>query len=242
MSRTNHSLPNGVHTSAVIVAGLAIAASASQSALFLSSQGAAQGSHVIAILLLISAAVMLGGVVLGRLAGCAIANDDPAWIPCLCLLVYLGIASFSIITSTAQLLDAGHSTVNAENSASVEASGLRESIASKSASIQTMQSNIESMPSSWITRKERAQETVNKLEAEKLALLGRLGRVSNSSTEQAYGDVQAMFGLTRAGWSLLLAVLLEMIPFTVTLVLSYHGQKRAQAKSLGKPEGQRLVA
>ena len=54
MPKLNSSLSSGVRVAAVSFLSIAILASISQSAIFLSSQGAAQGHHVTAILLLVS--------------------------------------------------------------------------------------------------------------------------------------------------------------------------------------------
>ena len=244
MPKLNSSLSSGVRVAAVSFLSIAILASISQSAIFLSSQGAAQGHHVTAILLLVSLAVIGGGVVLGRIAGAAIANNDPGWIPGLCIVVYLAVAFYSVVTSTAQIIDAGHATVSHENSGSTRAQNLESQIAANLASIQSYQNQINKAdPVRWKTRRDGWANKIESIQRQNMVLMGQRDRVRESSTAKSYQDMQSMFGLSRQGWALLIGLLLELIPFALNLVLGYYSQQQHNASASGKKsQGLRLVA
>ena len=244
MPAIKHSLSPGVRIAAVSFLTIAIAASISQSALFLSSLGTAQGQHVVGVLLLVSLAVIGGGVVLGRIAGAALANHDPVWIPGLCILVYVLIAFYSIVTSTAQIIDAGHATVSHENSGSVRASNLETTISANHARIKALQAQIDSAdPIKWKTARTRWSDSIGRIQQQNMILIGQRQRVNESSTEKSYQDIQTMFGLSHRGWAFLIGLILELLPFALNVILGYYAQRNHNAGATEKKSaGLRLVA
>lgn len=245
MLNSKSSLSPGVHFFAVLFLTIAISASISQSTVFLSSQGSAQGPHIVFVLLLVSMALIGGGVVLGRIAGASLANpDDPAWIPALCFIVYLGISYYSVVTSTAQILDASHATVSHENGDSTRAQNLESQIKANMQRISSYQEQISNAdPVRWKSRRDAWSANIERIQSQNMVLMGQRDRVRESSTAKSYADMEETFGLTRTRWAFLVGLLIEMVSFSLSVILGYYSQRNhKRAVSGKKPQGPKLRA
>ena len=197
MTKANISLPGGVRFTAITFRNIAILASVSQSAQFLGSQGAAQGQYGVWVLLLVSLGIIGSGVIFGRIAGTAIANGDSAWVPVMSILICMGIAYYSVASSTSQIIDAGHSTVASENSGSTRAQNLEQQIAANLASIKSYQEQIaKADPVRWKSKRDKWNAKIERIQSQNMVLMGQRDRVRESSTEKSFDDMEAMFGLT----------------------------------------------
>ena len=98
-------------------------------------------------------------------------------------------------------------------------------------------------PVRWKTRRDGWANKIESIQRQNMVLMGQRDRVRESSTAKSYQDIQSMFGLSRQGWALLIGLLLELIPFSLNLILGYYSQQRHNAGASGKKsQGLRLVA
>ena len=245
MAASNHSRLSPVSVSIIILISVVIplCASVSMAARFLSSLGQGVDSWV---LFLVSGAIIFSSVALGHLIGLCIAHKSPVWVPVLCSAVWLLVVTFSTSTSALSLLNSSGDTINRQIQDSPQNRSIQESIDLNIASIRQLQDNINNAPTNWLTKRGQWSETIADLQRQNRALINSQARLirsgDGSATADAFNKLSAV-GLDRFRLSMLAAILMDLIPFTVSLAMAFiRGRGRSGKKQSGTVRNLKAVA
>lgn len=207
-------------------------ASVSMAARFLSSLGQGVDSWV---LFLVSGAIIFSSVALGHLIGLCIAHKSPPWVPILCGAVWLLVVTFSTSTSALSLLNSSGDTINRQIQDSPQNRSIQESIELNLATIRGLQETINNAPSNWLSKRAAWSQQVADMQQQNRALINSQARLMRSGEGSAVADAfskLAAVGLDRFRLSMLAAVLMDLIPFTVSMALAFVlGRNRKKSKA-----------
>jgi len=205
----------------VISVVVPLCASVSMAARFLSSLGQGMDAWV---LFLVSGEIIFSSVALGHLIGLCIAHKSPGWVPALCALVWLLVVTFGTSTSALSLLNSSGSTINRQTQDSPQFRNLQQSIDLNLATIRQLQENIENSPMSWLTKRAQFAGQIQDLQKQNKPLIALQNRLARTGEGSAVGDAfnkLSAVGFDRFRLSMLAAILMNLIPFTVSMALSF---------------------
>jgi len=213
--------PASVSIIVLISVVIPLMASVSMAARFLSSLGQGADSWV---LFLVSGAIIFSSVALGHLIGLCIAHKAPAWVPVVCGAVWLLVVTFSTSTSALSLLNSSGETINRQIQDSPQNRSLQLSIDANLATIRSLQENINNAPRNWLSKRAEWAGQISDIQKQNKAMINSQSRLHRMGEGSAVADSfnrLAAVGLDRFRLSMLAAILMDLIPFTCSLALSF---------------------
>jgi len=194
------------------------------------------------------AALIASGQIVARLVGVLIRNQGSNGLVAAGITVCMGIAAFSIVTSTQALTRYAFEKMRVENKSSPEylalseeAEGYRIQKSLLSSQIIDLRRDKNNMPDNYYTKKQRIQDKIsnlqnqmNQLQANINSVNSDLMQVKSSVTEKTMDAVERTTGLTPERLALLFAILLDAVPLILNLIMGYFVQEKRDAKFFEK--------
>lgn len=221
-------VPSSIHAMAITVAVLALIVSISQGGEWLASlSGNNHSRHLVLYAAAIS--LILGNQVLARLYGITSRTQGAGVIQAITLACWLGIALFSILTSTNAITKYAGETIRQERFDSPEYRAVQDQIAGYQQQIDALQQNFVALPASWATKRQDIQGQITGIYARIERLSDKGATLDASTTGSTLDSVESMTGLSMVQLAFLAALLLELLPTCINLQLGANtGQKRSQ--------------
>lgn len=190
-----------------------------------------------AAMLATSFAIIASSVIIGNLAGRALARGHHGAFTG-AAVVWLGILAFSTSTSTLAILNTSGERIQSQVAAGSETRAVQASLDANLASIASLQQQIDAKdPVRWASKRATWAEQIARIQRDNQSYLRRLqaaeARGSGSAVAQSFASLE-QYGITRTRVAMLSSFLLDAIPFVVSVLLGLLGQRR-EAQAPGKP-------
>lgn len=216
MNKRKHSLSTGLSLAAVVVAGVCLATSLAQAGIFIDGfmgSGIQRNIMIGGIL-----GALLGSQVLGRLVGSAIKAKAPSWAVLVGVISIVIIEALSIVVSTisfdGNLLASSRQT----NLDSPEYLQTQANIKVYRDQIDTLQNQINDLPSDWITKRNLASEKILALQEKVMQQQDRANAVNVATSDQAFDRLADTTGFKQQDISLIMGLLLSLVPMAINLL------------------------
>lgn len=231
----NSSLPGAIRASGYFAITICIGCSIAMAGWFLHSLGGGQRGIV---MLAIAAAILVGGLVVGRYAGYLMA-DNKNGLAGLCLFTFCCVSAFSVSTSAISFQNVSNQRISEQTTASEGHRHVQTGIAQNRATISSLQQTIDGLdPVRWQGRRAQLAEQISGLNQQNMSLLRmserNISRGAGSSVSSAFNQFGELVGLSgdsvRILSALLIAFLLDLIPLTISVCMGFYQRQEQTGK------------
>ena len=187
---------------------------------------------------IMAGSIICSSVIIGLLVGKCFSNGmaRQALFGC---VVWMGIVTFSTITSSLAQLDTANRTIDKQIAESSTAQGRDALIASNMATMKSLQQQIDSKdPIRWASKRERWAAQKASIAQQNAALIGQSTAAGMRGEGSALAKSFKQLSVSQSALVYLSSLLLDAIPFAVAVMLGGLGGRR-EVFTVKKPQAPR---
>ena len=193
------------------------------------------------VLFAAAAALIAAGQVLTRLIGMSWREGAPFYITAPAVVAVVGIMGYSVLTSTHALTSHAFERIDTENRNSPATQRLEAARGEYKRQLSDLRSTRNKLPSNWLTRRTEITDRMGPIQARIDDLDRQLEQVNVSVTGKTMNAIESVTGLTPERLALLFAILIDLVPLTINLLLGYSTDRRRETKAAEKRARQQPI-